>query len=190
MKEKDILEIFEGAGGLLKGHFKLSSGLHSGQYLQCALVLQNAKPAERLCKELASKFTDDNITAVIGPALGGVVVSHEVARALGVKALFSEREDGIMTLKRGFSIDKNDRILVVEDVVTTGRSTKEVIEMVKKSGAALAGVGSLVCRGKNIDFGGKFLSLLKIDIPTFKPADCLLCKENIPVIKPGSRRGE
>lgn len=183
-----MLHIFQDKGALLKGHFKLSSGLHSGQYLQCALLLQDSKYTERLCKELALRFKDDNVSVVIGPALGGIIVSYEVARALSARSIFSEREDGKMRLRRGFNIDKKDRALVVEDVITTGTSTKEVIDIVKKTGAHLVGIGTLVDRTKGIDFGERFISLLKIDIPTFKPADCPLCKEGLPLHKPGSRR--
>lgn len=173
---------------MLKGHFKLTSGLHSSQYLQCALVLQNPKYVERLCGELASRFKDDNASVVIGPALGGIIVSYEVARALGCRSIFAERQNGSMALRRGFYIDKKDKILVVEDVVTTGSSTKEVIEIVKKSGAHLAGVGAIVDRSKSIDFGEKFISLLKVDIPTFNPQDCPLCRDKVELLKPGSRR--
>lgn len=188
MEQAHVLNLFQSSGALLKGHFKLSSGLHSGQYLQCALVLQDPKNAQALCAALAAKFKDNRVTVVIGPALGGVVVSYEVAKALGVvRSIFSERKDGKMLLRRGFSINKDDRVLVVEDVITTGGSTKEVIEIVKKTGAQLIGVGSLVCRAKKIDFGADFKTLLKIDIPTFKENDCPLCKDNIPITKPGSK---
>ena len=187
MNQAEILHMFENTGALLKGHFKLTSGLHSGQYLQCALVLQNPEYAQRLCKELAAKFKEDNVNVVIGPALGGIVVSYEVARALGARSIFAEREEGRMTLRRGFNIEKNDRALVVEDVVTTGGSTKEVIDIVKRSGAHLTGIGVIVDRSKGVDFKDKFISLLKIDIPAFEPADCPLCKDNIPITKPGSR---
>lgn len=188
MNQSVILRIFQDAGALLSGHFKLSSGLHSGQYLQCALVLQNADYAGILCSELASKFKSDDINIVIGPALGGVIVSYEVGRALGVRSIFSERENGRMTLRRGFKIERNDKVLVVEDVVTTGASTKEVIDIVKESGATLVGVGALVNRAEKIDFGGRFESLLNIDIPMFKPEECPLCKDEILITKPGSRR--
>lgn len=188
MKEGTILNIFQERKALLTGHFKLSSGLHSGQYLQCALVLQDPKYAERICGELASRFKGDNVNVVIGPALGGIVLSYEVARALGSRSIFAEREDGKMKLRRGFSIDKDNRVLVVEDVLTTGLSTKEVIGIVKELGGHLVGVGVLVDRSGGIDFGVKLTSLLKMDIPTFKPEACPLCKESIPLIKPGSRR--
>lgn len=172
---------------LLKGHFKLSSGLHSAQYLQCALVLQNPELAEKFCGQLASNFKNDKVDVVIGPALGGIIVSYETAKALGARSIFAERAEGRLALRRGFKIDKKERVLVVEDVVTTGLSTKEVINIVKESGAHLVGVGALVDRSKEIDFGVKFVSLFKMDIPTFKPEDCPLCKQKIPIVKPGSK---
>lgn len=188
MKENEILEIFGKTGGLLKGHFKLSSGLHSGDYLQCALVLQHPGYAEKLCSQLATNFKKDKPTCVVAPALGGVLVSYEVARALGARSIFTERVDGKMTLRRGFVITKKDRVLVVEDVITTGLSTKEVLDVVRSQGADIIGVGSIVDRsGKDIDFGVKSISLLKLDLPVFPPEDCPLCKRGIGITKPGSR---
>jgi len=189
MTEKEIIAIFEKTGAILKGHFRLSSGLHSGKYLQCAKVLQHPPRAAILCEELAKKFEKEKIDTVIAPALGGIIVSHEVARALNAKALFTERVEGKMALRRGFELYKKDKILVVEDVVTTGLSTKEVIEAIALSGAELIGVGCLVDRSKErIDFGARFESLVKIDIPAFEPQICPLCKAKIPVTKPGSRK--
>ena len=186
MNQAEILRIFKETGALLKGHFKLSSGLHSDQYLQCALVLQNHKYAKKLCGELASKFKSDKVNVVIGPALGGIIVSYEVARALGCRSIFAERETGPMTLRRGFKIDKDERALMVEDVVTTGGSTKEVIDIVKKCGARLVGIGALVDRSAGIDFKERFESVLKIDIPAFRPEECPLCREGMLLVKPGS----
>ncbi|MBU4342377.1 MAG: orotate phosphoribosyltransferase [Candidatus Omnitrophica bacterium] len=188
MKDTEILKIFKDTGALLKGHFKLSSGLHSEDYLQCALVLQYPEYAEKLCSQLAGYFKDDKPTCVVAPALGGVVVSYAVARALGARSLFTERKDVSMVLRRGFQINKNDRVVVVEDVITTGLSTKEVLEVVKAAGAAIVGVGSIIDRsGKNIDFGVKSNSLLKLDLPAFPPEKCPLCKQGIDITKPGSR---
>lgn len=188
MEEKEILKIFEKTQALLKGHFKLSSGLHSGEYLQCARVLQYSKYTERLCSELASYFKGDKPTSVVAPALGGVIVSYEIARALGVRSLFTERKDGKMVLKRGFKIKPEDRVLVVEDVITTGLSTKEVLDVVKETGATIIGVGSIVDRsGKKIDFGVKSISLIKLDLPVFPPEKCPLCQKGIEITKPGSR---
>lgn len=188
MNEKEILEIFKKTGAILTGHFRLSSGLHSGQYLQCARVLQHPEHAGALCKALADKFKDEKIDVVIAPALGGIIVSHEVARSLKTKSLFAERVEGKMTLRRGFELREKDKVLVVEDVITTGLSTKEVIEAVKSFGATVIGVGCLIDRSKGaIDFDVRAEALLKIDIPTFKPEACPLCKEKIPLTKPGSR---
>lgn len=189
MIEKEILNIFTETGAILKGHFKLSSGLHSGQYLQCAKVLQHPKHAEMLCNALAKRFKNEKISAVVAPALGGVVVSYEVARALGVRSLFTERVEGKMTLRRGFRLDKKEKVLVAEDVITTGRSTKEVLEVVRSTGASIVGVGSLIDRSKGkVNFDVPFKSLVKIDIPAFKPEICPLCKDKTPITKPGSRK--
>ncbi|MBU4590718.1 MAG: orotate phosphoribosyltransferase [Candidatus Omnitrophica bacterium] len=189
MKKDEILKIFKDKGALLKGHFRLSSGLHSGDYLQCARVLQYPRYAEKLCAELARCFKTEEPTCVVAPALGGVVVSYEVARVLGVRSLFTERKDGKMVLRRGFELKPDDRVLVVEDVITTGLSTKEVLEVAKSTGAAIIGVGSIVDRsGKDIDFGVKSNSLIKLDLPVFPPEQCPLCKKGTEIIKPGSRR--
>jgi orotate phosphoribosyltransferase len=171
----------------MDGHFKLSSGLHSARYMQCALVLQHPRHAEKLCAALAEKFKDDKITVVVGPAMGGVIAAQEVARALGARSIFAERENGKMALRRGFVTGKRDKVLIVEDVVTTGRSTKEVIEVIKGSGAEIIGIGSIVNRASASPFKEKFASLIDIDIPAFKPEACALCREGRPVVKPGSR---
>ncbi|MBU1005979.1 MAG: orotate phosphoribosyltransferase [Candidatus Omnitrophica bacterium] len=188
MKDKEILDIFTNTGALLKGHFRLSSGLHSGDYLQCALVLQYPEYAGGLCAKLAALFKDAKPTCVVAPALGGVTVSYETARALGVRSMFTERKDGKMVLKRGFTIKPDDRVLVVEDVITTGLSTKEVLEVVRSYGAKVVGVGSIVNRsGKDIDFGVRSASLINLDLPVFPPENCPLCEKGIEITKPGSR---
>jgi len=188
MREKEILKIFKNTAALLRGHFRLSSGLHSKEYLQCARVLQYPEHAEKLCAQLAAHFKTDGPTCVVAPALGGVLCSYEVARALGLRSLFTERKDGIMVLRRGFEINSEDRVLVVEDVITTGTSTREVLELVKTKKAAVVGVGSIVDRsGKDIDFGVKSISLVRLDFPVFPPEDCPLCKKGLEVTKPGSR---
>lgn len=190
MTEKDALKIFDKYNALLTGHFKLSSGLHSEKYLQCALVLQYPDAAEALAKELAKKFAGEKIDLVIGPALGGITIAYETARAIGVRGLFTERQEGKMVLRRGFSIKPGERALVVEDVITTGGSTKEVIEVVKSLAGQVIGVGCIIDRSAtSIDFGTGFKSLAKIKVDTFKEGDCPLCKKNIPVMKPGSRPG-
>ncbi len=202
MSEKEVLELFERSGALLTGHFKLSSGLHSEKYLQCALVLQYPVLAAELAKALADKFSSENVGVVVGPALGGVTLAYEVARALGVRGLFTERQDGPpastgkpcsragrMVLRRGFSISKGEKVLVVEDVVTTGGSTKEVIDLVKSLGGTIVGVGSIIDRsGVEVDFGAVFKSLAKVKVETFEDQVCPLCKNKTPITKPGSRR--
>ena len=188
MTEKEILNIFNNAGAILEGHFKLSSGKHSAVYLQCARVLENPKYTEKLCKELAKKFAKEKIDTVIAPALGGILVSYEVARGLGVKGLFTERVDGKMVLRRGFTLNEKNNVLIVEDVITTGLSTKEVIKVVKSFKSNIVGVGCLVDRSKGkANFGVKFKSLIEIDIPTFDEVGCPLCKNKLPITKPGSR---
>ena len=188
MSERDLLKLFKSEKALLSGHFLLSSGLHSGQYLQCAILLQKPWIAQELCKALAKKITQ-KVDVVIGPALGGIVVSYEMGRALKVRSIFAERIDGSLMLRRGFFLKKNEKVLVVEDVVTTGKSTNEVIEIVKESGAKLVGVAAIVDRsGGTEPFNILFYSLLKIDIKTYAAGNCPLCKEGkIPVMKPGSR---
>ena len=195
MTEKEILSLFDKYGALLKGHFKLSSGLHSEKYLQCALVLQYPDIAEKLSSTLAKKFSKTKIDVVVAPALGGITLAHEIARALGVRGLFTERrpsqgsQEGKMGLRRGFSIEKGEKVLVVEDVITTGGSTKEVIGVVKALGGKVIGVGSVIDRSsKNLDFGVPFLSLAKVNVETFEEKDCPLCKKSIAVTKPGSRK--
>lgn len=189
MTEKDVLEIFHENHALLTGHFKLSSGLHSQNYLQCALVLQYPNIAEKFAKTIAKRFSKDGIDLVIGPALGGVTLAYEVARALKVRGLFTERQDGAMVLRRGFAIKPGEKALVVEDVITTGGSTKEVIDVVKNAGGIVVGVASIMDRSAEPPaFGAPFFALAKIKIETYKEGECPLCKANIPITKPGSRK--
>lgn len=189
MTEKQVLELFAKYNALLKGHFRLSSGLHSGTYIQCALMLQHPEIAEKFSKALANKFSKDKIHVVIGPAMGGITLAYEAARALGARGIFAEREAGAMTLRRGFSITSGERALVVEDVVTTGSSTKEVVEIVKKSGAEVAGVGCIIDRSDTpIDFGARFECLAKVKADLFEEEACPLCKSGVPIVKPGSRK--
>jgi orotate phosphoribosyltransferase len=189
MTEKDVLAIFEESKALLSGHFKLSSGLHSEKYLQCALVLQHPPIAERLAGALAEKFKGEKIDVVIGPALGGVTWAYEVARAIGVRGLFTEREESKMALRRGFFVKEGEKVLVVEDVVTTGRSTKEVIDVVKALGGIVVGVGSVIDRSDEpVDFGVAFKSLAKVGVKTFREHECPLCKAGSTAVKPGSRK--
>lgn len=183
-----VLEILKEAGVLLEGHFLLTSGRHSNKYLQCAKIFQYTKYSEELCKALADKFKDACVDVVIGPAIGAIQMSYEVSRWLGVKNIFAERENGIMTLRRGFTIEKGQKVLVVEDVVTTGGSVREVIKIVQESGGEVAGVGAVVDRtGGKIDFGTRFEAVISMEVESYEPENCPLCKQGIPFIKPGSR---
>jgi len=190
LKRFDCLNIFKKTHALLSGHFLLTSGLHSENYMQCAQVLQYPVYAEMLCSALAEKFAKFGINVVVGPALGGVIVSYEVARQLKAKNLFAERDkDGKMVLRRNFSLNASDKVLVVEDVITTGGSVKEVISLVQESGAKLVGVGCLVDRSHgNIDFGAPLKGLLNIDFKTYDPKDCPMCAKGLAAVKPGSRK--
>jgi orotate phosphoribosyltransferase len=188
MTQEEVLEIYRSTGALLTGHFLLSSGLHSERYLQSALVLQQPDTATKLCAALADPFRDQRIEVVIAPALGGVFVSHETARALGVRALFAERVNGDLTLRRGFTIRQGERVLVVEDVITTGKSTKETIAVVQRAGGVVVAAASLVDRsGGNADIGVPYRSLVTLNVPSYDPANCPMCKAGSTPIKPGSR---
>lgn len=188
MTENEILQIFKERSALLEGHFILSSGLHSNRYIQCALVLQFPPIAERLGQELARKMNELHPHTVAAPALGGVIVAHEVARALGARAVFTERQDGQMKLRRGFSLEPNEPTLVVEDVITTGLSTRETIHCVEQAGGKVLGVGALVDRsGGLVHFGLPQSALLTMNVGTYPAAECPLCQEGIPTSKPGSR---
>jgi len=188
MTSEEVLDIYKKTGALLTGHFLLSSGLHSEQYLQSALVLQQPDIATKLCAALADNFKNSRIEVVIAPALGGVFVSHETARALGVRALFAERVNGELTLRRGFMIKPAERALIVEDVITTGKSTKETIEVVKKAGGVVIAAGSLVDRsGGKADIGVPYRSLVTLMVPAYAAEECPMCKAGSKPIKPGSR---
>ncbi len=188
LTKERIIEVLKEAGVLLEGHFLLTSGRHSNKYLQCAKIFQQTKYSEELCKDLAEKFKDDGIDIVIGPALGAVQMAYEVSRWLDVKNIFTERDNGVMTLRRNFTIEEGQRVLVVEDVVTTGGSVKEVIEIVKGFGGVVAGVGVIVDRtGGKIDFGTRLESVISVEVESYLPEECPLCKQGIRFIKPGSR---
>jgi orotate phosphoribosyltransferase len=189
MNQQELIEVFKERGALLEGHFLLTSGLHSNRYVQCAQILKYPELSAELGKGLAEHFCDLQVDTVLGPAIGGIIVAQDVGRALGVKAIFTEREQGKMTLRRGFEINKGERVVVVEDVVTTGGSTKEVIELIKEYGGIVVGVGALVDRHSGeLDFGVPFYPLLKLAIETYSPDDCPLCSDGLPVVKPGSRK--
>lgn len=189
MSEQEILDIFTRTGVLQEGHFRLTSGYHSSQYMQCAQVLQYPEEAGALCREIAARFADERIDLVLGPAIGGIIVAYEIARHLGCRSLFCEREDGQMTLRRGFHISPGERVLVAEDVVTTGGSVKEALALAAQAGAEPVGVGLLVDRSAGkVDFGVRTEALLHMGIPKYLPHDCPLCRDGLPIQKPGSRR--
>ena len=192
MTNEAVLQVFTDNQALLTGHFLLSSGLHSPRYLQCALVLQHPAVATQLGSALAAQAQTDErigkIDLVIAPALGGVIVAHEIARALGVRALFTERQDGAMKLRRGFELQAGERCLVVEDVVTTGGSTREVMEVVAEYGAVTVGAASLIDRsGGAVNLGVPRHALAVLEVPTYQPDGCPLCVDGSKAIKPGSR---
>jgi orotate phosphoribosyltransferase len=188
MHRDELLDLFRRSGALLEGHFRLSSGLHSSGYLQCALVLQDPRSAELLGAAIASRARGLRPTVVLSPALGGVVIGHEVARALGVRAIFAERQDGVLTLRRGFTLSETDRVLVVEDVLTTGGSTRETMQVAAAAGGHVVGAAAIVDRsGGSASFDVPFVALLDIDLPAYQPESCPLCAKGLPVVKPGSR---
>jgi len=191
MSDDDILAEFRAADALLEGHFILSSGLRSARYLQCARVLMDPARAERLARELAArlpKIVSDQVEAVVSPAMGGVIIGHEMGRALGKPAMFVERPQGVFELRRGFSLRQGTKVLMVEDVVTTGLSSREAIEAVRKAGGDVIGEAALVDRsGGTADLGVPFTPLIRIDVPTYQPDSVPPELAAIPAVKPGSR---
>jgi orotate phosphoribosyltransferase len=188
MDAADVVERFKRSGALLEGHFRLTSGLHSSGYLQCALVLQHPREAEALGKALAAHVRDLRAEAVLSPALGGIVIGQEVGRVLGVRAMFAERQEGKLYLRRGFSLEPGERVLVVEDVVTTGLSTRETIEVARAAGAEVVGAAAIIDRsGGEQVLDVPFYALATVSLPTYEPAECPQCLTGEPVIKPGSR---
>lgn len=189
MDKEEAIEIFKKTGALLQGHFRLTSGLHSPQYFQCARVLQHPIYAEYFCREIAAYFRPLKIDVVVSPAIGGIVVGQEVARLLGCRAIFAERENDKMTLRRGFEISSGEKILAVEDVVTTGGSVKEVIRLCRDRVADILGAAFIVDRsGGKAVFDVPFYSVFQMDVAAYKPDECPLCKKGEPVVKPGSRK--
>lgn len=189
MDREKILELFKSTGALQQGHFRLTSGLHSLEYFQCARVLQFPQYNELLCGDIARFFHDWRVEIVVAPAIGGIMVGQEVARQMRVRGIFAERESDRMVLRRGFEVKQGERVLVCEDVVTTGGSVVEVMDYVKYFGATVVGVAAIVDRStKPINFGTQFFSLLKMAVPTYKPEGCPLCEEKVPLVKPGSRK--
>ena len=186
-----LLDLFRRSGALLEGHFRLSSGLHSPGYLQSALVLQHPAHAERLGDAIAAATMSLRATVVLSPALGGVVIGQEVGRALGVRAIFAERQDGMLMLRRGFTLSESDRVLVVEDVLTTGGSTRETMQVARAAGAQVVGAAAIVDRSASgqggAALGVPFHALLAMALPTYEPDKCPLCAQGLSVVKPGSR---
>jgi orotate phosphoribosyltransferase len=188
MTEAEVLTIFRRSGALLEGHFRLSSGLHSPGYLQCALVLQHPREAETLGAALGGLVRSLGAQTVLSPAMGGIVIGQEVGRALGVRAIFAERADGVLTLRRGFALAPGEQVIIVEDVVTTGGSTRETIEVARAAGATVVGACAIVDRsGGRQGLDVPFHALLPMDVKAYQPDDCPLCKDGVPVVKPGSR---
>jgi len=188
MSDKDVLNHFMESGALLEGHFQLRSGLHSNRFFQAALVLQYPAIAEKLCAELADKFKGAKIDAVLSPALGGLIVGQEVGRRIGCKAIFAEKENDNLVLRRGFTISKGERILVAEDVVTKGGRVDQTVKLARSMGAEVVGIAVIVDRSTgDVKFDVPFKSLLKLQFDTYEPAECPLCASRIPLVKPGSK---
>jgi orotate phosphoribosyltransferase len=189
MTREEVLELFRETGVLQEGHFLLSSGNHSARYLQCALVLQYPWHAERLVQPLAKAFRKADVDVVAAPALGGILVGYELARALQVRFLFAEREEGHMRFRRGLRVEPGERVLVAEDVVTTGGSVQEVLDCVREAEGIPIGVAAIVDRsGGKVNFGVPFHAVIALDVEHFPPDDCPLCQQGLPIIKPGSRK--
>jgi orotate phosphoribosyltransferase len=187
--ENEILGIFRETGALLEGHFLLTSGKHSDVYFQCAKILQYPDYTKQICSLIAQQFESHEFETVIAPAMGGIIVGYEVARQLNKRFIFAEREDKSMTLRRGFGLNESEKVLVCEDVITTGGSVYEVINIVKELKAKVVGIGAIVDRsGGKVKFDYPLFTALQINAETFAPEDCILCRENIPFVKPGSRK--
>ena len=188
MTEAEVKELLIKTGAIMDGHFLLTSGLHSPHYVEKFNVLQQPKYTQQLCEAMAEKFKDANIETVVGPMTGGILLAHETGKALGTRAIFTERVDGKMTFRRGFSLHEGERVLIVEDIVTTGGSIKEVIEVVKAHGGVPVAVSMLVDRsGGKADFGDvPCTALLHMDVETYQPEECPICKQGIEMTKRGS----
>jgi orotate phosphoribosyltransferase len=189
MDRKEAFRIFEETGALQNGHFLLSSGLHSPQYFQCALVLQHFEYLEKLCREIIEfYFEEEDIDLVISPAIGGIIVGQEIARQLKVRSIFTERENSKMSLRRGFRIDPHSKVLIAEDVITTGSSVKEVLEIIENARGYPVGIGAIVDRSEDqTDFDIPLFAPVQVKSVTYQPERCPLCRQNIPLIKPGSK---
>jgi orotate phosphoribosyltransferase len=191
MSPSDVLQLFRDSGALLEGHFLLSSGLHSTGYLQCALVLQHPQHAGRLGQALADQVRGAGleVDVVLSPAMGGLIIGHETGRALGVRAIFAERQEGALVLRRGFALRPGERVLIVEDVVTTGKSTMETAEVARAAGAVVVGAASIIDRGGGRDLPVPYMSLAAVDFPTFSADQVPEPLRDVPAVKPGSRPG-
>lgn len=189
LTKDEMLGVLRRTGAVLEGHFLLTSGRHAARYVQCARLFEHPDDSQTLCSALAELFKDEQIDLVVGPALGAVLISYETARALKVRNFFTERDNGVMCLRRGFQIPVGARVLIVEDVVTTGGSVKEVIEVVRAHGGNPVAVGVIVDRsGGRADFGIPYKALLSMEVPSFEDSECPICKEGqIELVKPGSR---
>ncbi|MCX7813542.1 MAG: orotate phosphoribosyltransferase [Pseudothermotoga sp.] len=184
-----MLELLLKVGAILEGHFLLSSGKHSSKYIQCAKIFEYPEYGEKIGKAIAEKIAHHKPTVVIGPALGGVILAYEVARQLGTRAMFTERENGTMKLRREFHIETGERVAIVEDVTTTGKSVLEVIQVVEEHGGKVCCIASIVDRSiEKLPFDVSFYSLAKLQLPIYEPDNCPLCERNVPLVKPGSRK--
>lgn len=191
MQAEEVIERFKRTGALLEGHFILTSGLHSTSYLQCALLLQHTAEARAFGQALADRYRDQRIETVAAPAIGGIVIGYEVARSLDARFIWTEREDGRMTLRRGFTVRPGESVLVIEDVITTGGSTRETVEVLRRAGARVVGAASIIDRSSGrADVGVPRFALATLDVPSVAPASCELCAQGIQAIKPGSRKEE
>ena len=188
MTDTDVLDALKDAGAILHGHFQLTSGRHSDTYVQCARILEDPALTTRLAEAMAASVGDLEIDLVAAPAVGGIIIGFAVAQALGVKFIFSERQQGTMTFRRSFTVDPGDRVLVVEDVVTTGGSVAEVIDLVREAGGTVAAVTSLIDRGGEKAFDADYRPLLRLEVESMEPQDCPLCAAGTPIDSPGSRR--
>ncbi|HEY8540975.1 MAG TPA: orotate phosphoribosyltransferase [Pseudothermotoga sp.] len=183
-----MIEMLYEVGALLEGHFLLSSGKHSSKYVQCAKIFERPEYGDKVGEMIAQKISHHKPDVVIGPALGGIIVAYTVARHLGARAMFTEREDGIMKLRRDFHINKDEKVAIVEDVTTTGKSVLEVAEVVKEYGGQICCIASIIDRSTQpLPFDVPFYSLMKLELPIYEPDDCPLCRQKIQLVKPGSR---
>jgi len=188
MTNSSLIDVFTKTNALMSGHFKLSSGRHADKYLQCAKALQYPEYSRILGKELAAKFNDLNATAVVSPAIGGLIIGHEVASALGLRFIFTERQNSQMTLRRGFKVTETDRLIIIEDVITTGKSTREVAETINAHSGTVVGIGCLANRSTDtLDLPFQPETILRLAFENWAPEDCPLCKNNIKLDSPGSR---